>query len=43
VAELAAGIPVNHGLAEEIIPLQPDLSRFDLTGQRMPAVIPSLR
>jgi iron complex transport system substrate-binding protein len=25
VAELAAGIPVNHGLAEEIIPLQPDL------------------
>jgi iron complex transport system substrate-binding protein len=25
VAELAAGIPVNHGLAEEIIPLRPDL------------------
>ncbi len=25
VAELAAAIPVNHGLAEEIIPLQPDL------------------
>jgi iron complex transport system substrate-binding protein len=26
VAELAAGIPVNHGLAEEIIPLKPDLA-----------------
>ena len=25
VAELAARIPVNHGLAEEIIPLKPDL------------------
>lgn len=25
VADLAAEIPVNHGLAEEIIPLQPDL------------------
>jgi iron complex transport system substrate-binding protein len=25
VAELAGSIPVNHGLAEEIIPLQPDL------------------
>jgi iron complex transport system substrate-binding protein len=25
VAELAAQIPVNHGLAEEIIPLKPDL------------------
>src|SRR5262245_65802215 len=25
VAELAGTIPVNHGLAEEIIPLQPDL------------------
>ena len=25
VAELAASIPVNHGLAEEILPLQPDL------------------
>jgi len=25
VAELAASIPVNHGLAEEIIPLNPDL------------------
>lgn len=25
VAELAAGIPVNHGLAEEILPLRPDL------------------
>jgi iron complex transport system substrate-binding protein len=25
VAELAARVPVNHGLAEEIIPLQPDL------------------
>ena len=25
VAELGAGIPVNHGLAEEIIPLNPDL------------------
>jgi iron complex transport system substrate-binding protein len=25
VAELAARIPVNHGLAEEIIPLRPDL------------------
>jgi iron complex transport system substrate-binding protein len=25
VAELAGSVPVNHGLAEEIIPLQPDL------------------
>jgi iron complex transport system substrate-binding protein len=25
VADLAAGVPVNHGLAEEIIPLNPDL------------------
>jgi iron complex transport system substrate-binding protein len=25
VADLGAGIPVNHGLAEEIIPLKPDL------------------
>src|ERR1700704_5523405 len=25
VVNLAAGIPVNHGLAEEIIPLDPDL------------------
>ena len=25
VAELGARIPVNHGLAEEIIPLNPDL------------------
>ena len=25
VAELVAGVPVNHGLAEEIIPLNPDL------------------
>lgn len=25
LAELAAGIPLNHGLAEEILPLQPDL------------------
>jgi iron complex transport system substrate-binding protein len=25
VAELAAGVPINHGLAEEIIPLDPDL------------------
>src|ERR1700704_7200689 len=25
VADLGAGVPVNHGLAEEIIPLNPDL------------------
>ena len=25
VADLAAGVPVNHGLAEEVIPLDPDL------------------
>lgn len=25
VADLAAAVPINHGLAEEIVPLQPDL------------------